>query len=196
MARKGRPYRLGVIGFAHMHVNELVARFVAHDGVDLVACADTVPRVPSITEVEGSRKANLKRALAASDGVKAFADYREMLDSEELDIVIFCPEIARHAEIAEALADRRIHMLTEKPMAASLSDALRMARAARQADVVLMVDWPITWRPWVLVVKGPHRCRQDRRRLGVQVAKRSVSRTTGRRQPAPGRYGGLRCPDR
>ncbi len=153
MARKGQPYRLGVVGFAHMHVNELVARFLAHDGVDLVACADTVPRVPSLIEVEGSRKANLKRALAASDGAKAFADYREMLDSEELDIVIFCPEIARHAEIAEALADRRIHMLTEKPMAASLPDALRMVRAARQAGVVLMVNWPITWRPWVLVVK-------------------------------------------
>ena len=196
MARKGQPYRLGVIGFAHMHVNELVARFLAHDGVDLVACADTVPRVPSLTEVEGSRRANLKRALAASDGAKAFADYREMLDSEELDIVIFCPEIARHAEIAEALADRRIHMLTEKPMAASLSDALRMARAARQADVVLMVNWPITWRPWVLVVKDLI----DAGRIGdvweFKWRKRSVSRTAGRRQPAPGRYGGLRCADR
>lgn len=153
MAEKKKTYRLGVIGFAHMHVNELVAQFLALDQVDLVACADTQPRVPSLTKVEGSRTANLKRALAAADEVTAYSDYREMLDSEKLDIVIFCPEIARHAEIAEALADRHIHMLTEKPMAASFSDAQRMVRAARRADVALLVNWPITWRPWVLEVK-------------------------------------------
>lgn len=153
MAGKKKTYRLGVIGFAHMHVNELVAQFAALDQVELIACADTVPRVPSLTEVEGSRRANLKRALATADGVTSYADYREMLDAENLDIVIFCPEIARHAEIAEALADRRIHMVTEKPMAASLPDALRMVRAARHANVALLVNWPITWRPWVLVVK-------------------------------------------
>lgn len=153
MAGRKKTYRLGVIGFAHMHVNELVAQFIALDQVELIACADTVPRVPSLTEVEGSRRANLKRALATADGATSYTDYREMLDSEKLDIVIFCPEIVRHAEIAEALADRRIHMVTEKPMAASLPDALRMVRAARHADVTLLVNWPITWRPWVLVVK-------------------------------------------
>lgn len=153
MAESDKTYRLGVIGFAHMHVNELVAQFVAHDRVKLVAVADTVPGTPSLTEVEGSRKANLKRALAADSAPREYADYVEMLDTEDLDIAIFCPEIARHAEIAEALAARGIHMLTEKPMAASLSDALRMVRAARLANVTLMVNWPITWRPWVLIVK-------------------------------------------
>ena len=49
--------------------------------------------------------------------------------------VIFCPEIGRHAEVAEELAARRIHMVTEKPMAGTLHDALRMARAAREAGV-------------------------------------------------------------
>lgn len=148
-----RTYRLGVVGFAHMHVNELVARFVAHEGVELVACADTVPRVPSLTGVEGSRRANLRRALAAAGAPREYADYREMLDAERLDIAIFCPEIARHAEVAEALAAHGVHMVTEKPMAASLVDALRMDRAARHAGVVLMVNWPFTWRPWFHAVK-------------------------------------------
>ena len=153
MTEPDKSYRLGVIGFAHMHVNELVAQFVAHDRFKLVACADTIPNTPSLTEVEGSRRANLKRALAAEVGVRGYADYVEMLDNEDLDVAIFCPEIARHAEVAEALAAHGIHMLTEKPMAATLSDALRMIRAARLAEVSLMVNWPITWRPWVLVVK-------------------------------------------
>ena len=146
-------YRLGVVGFAHMHVNELVAQFVAHEKVMLVACADTVANVPSLTDVDGSRRANLARALATAGSPRAYDDYVEMLDAENLDIVIFCPEISRHGEVAEALASRGIHMVTEKPMAGSVSDALRMVRAARHAEVALMVNWPITWRPWVLKVK-------------------------------------------
>ncbi len=148
-----KKYRLGVIGFAHMHVNELVAQFIALEQVELIACADTIPRVPSLTEVDGSRRANLKRALAAASSPREYKNYTEMLDAEDLDIVIFCPEISRHAEVAEALADRGIHMVTEKPMAGSLSDALRMVRAARTAGVALMVNWPTTWRPWILKVK-------------------------------------------
>ena len=152
-ARKKKTYRLGVIGFAHMHVNELIAQFIALKQVQLVFCADTVPRIPSLTDVEGSRKANLKRALEAAGPPREYSSYREMLDTEDLDIVIFCPEIVRHAEIAEALAERGIHMLTEKPMAGSMPDALRMVSAARHAGVVLMVNWPTTWRPWIRKVK-------------------------------------------
>ncbi len=142
-----RRYRLGVIGFAHMHVNELVDRFLATGRVDLVACADTVPHSPSLTTVEGSRRANLARALAQPGNPRAYADYREMIAAENLDIAIFCPEIARHAEIAEALAEAGVHMVTEKPMAASLADAQRMVEAAASHGVTLAVNWPITWRP-------------------------------------------------
>jgi predicted dehydrogenase len=142
-----RRYRLCVVGFAHMHVNELVDRFLATGRVELVACADTVPRRPSRTTVDGSRRANLLRALGKPDAPRAYDDYRDMLQRETLDIAIFCPEIGRHAELAEALAERGLHMVTEKPMARSVADARRMLRAAERADVRLAVNWPITWRP-------------------------------------------------
>ena len=51
---------------------------------------------------------------------------------KQFDIVVFCPENARHGEVAEAIAAKGIHMMTEKPMAATLADALRMARAVRR----------------------------------------------------------------
>ncbi len=142
-----KAYRVGVIGFAHMHVNELVDRFVECGRARIVACADTVPRMPSRTTVEGSRHANLSRTLAAPGSPRGYQDYREMLRSEELDIVVMCPENARHAEVAAAAVERGAHVLTEKPMAARLDEARRMAAAAEKANVALAVNWPLTWLP-------------------------------------------------
>jgi len=147
------PYRVGVIGFAHMHVNELVDRFVQCGRARIVGCADAEPRTPSRTRVEGSRHANLMRALASPGAPRAYQDYREMLDKEELDIVIMCPENARHGEVAEAAASHGAHILTEKPIAARLDEARRMAAAAREADVALAVNWPITWQPHIRRLK-------------------------------------------
>jgi predicted dehydrogenase len=130
-----------------MHVNELVDRFIATGRADIVACADTIPRTPSTITVEGSRRANLKRALASPGGPRGYENYQDMLAAEKLDIAILCPENARHAEVTEAAAGHGVHMVTEKPMAASLAQALRMASAAEKAGVALAVNWPITWIP-------------------------------------------------
>ncbi len=146
-ARNQGAYRVGVIGFAHMHVNELVDRFIATDRAQIVACADSVPATPSLTTVEGSRTANLLRTLAVPGAPRHYTDYRAMLAAEELDIVLLCPEISQHADITEAVAQRGIHIVTEKPMAGRLDDARRMVKAAQAANVALAVNWPITWRP-------------------------------------------------
>jgi predicted dehydrogenase len=150
---KTKTYRVGVIGFAHMHVNETVRCFAEHERCEIVACADTVPLVPSRIDVEGSRTANLRRALDTSPAAQRYDDYNKMLADAALDIVLFCPENARHAEVGEAIARRGAHMVTEKPMAATLADALAMVRAAEQAYIKLAVNWPITWRPPIRAVK-------------------------------------------
>lgn len=142
-----RKYRLGVIGFAHMHVNELIAKFDELPNVEWVACADSRPIPENSPTVVGTRRANMKRALERVGIPKAYDDYREMLSNEKFDIIIFCPENARSGEVAAAIAAHGAHMMTEKPMAASLSEALAMAQAAKNAGVALATNWPITWSP-------------------------------------------------
>lgn len=148
-----KTYNVGAIGFAHMHINHLLDEFAKLPNVRWAACADTVPAVPSLTAKPSSRTANLRRAQEVIGIPRLYDDYREMLQREELDIVVFCPENALHGEVAEAIAAAGAHMLTEKPMAASLSEALRMARAARHARVALMVNWPVTWWPAIRAMK-------------------------------------------
>lgn len=152
-------YKLGVIGFAHMHINSLLDSFAAIPGVEWIAAADTIPSVPEIANGQSTRAFNLKRAQEKTGIPRIYEDYRRMLDENRFDIVIFCPENTRHAEVAEAIAAHGAHMLTEKPMSARYDDALRMAKAAKQANVTLMINWPITWSAhartaWDLVQAG------------------------------------------
>ena len=151
--RRRKSWRVGVIGFAHMHVNELVDRFIATGRADIVACADTVPHTASLTTVEGSRHANLTRTLGAPGGPRRYENYQEMLHREALDIAILCPEISQHADVTEAVARHGVHIVTEKPMAGRLDDARRMAAAAGTAGIALAVNWPSTWRPPIRRVK-------------------------------------------
>ena len=152
-------YRLGAIGFAHMHINTLLGEFAKLPNVRWVACADTAPPRPmasggpSPCMKPSSRGANLKWAREVIGIPRAYADYREMLEKEQFDIVISCPENARHGEVAEAIAARGAHMVTEKPMSASLADALRMVRACQANKVELMVNWPTTWSPAIRTMK-------------------------------------------
>ena len=76
-----RTYRLGVIGFAHMHVNELMRRFNALPNVEWVACADTVPKRPELVEARSTRGWNLRQAHEQIGIPKVYADYREMIDN-------------------------------------------------------------------------------------------------------------------
>ncbi|HEY2766819.1 MAG TPA: Gfo/Idh/MocA family oxidoreductase [Solirubrobacteraceae bacterium] len=66
-------------------------------------------------------------------------DYRWLLERADVDAVCICAPSAQHARIAlDAIAAGK-HVFVEKPIATALEDGLRMAAAARQAGLKLMV---------------------------------------------------------
>ena len=142
-----KTYRIGVIGFGHMHVNHVAALYGQHPKAKLVACADTVPDQPELREGPYTRGWNLKHALKELGVPKAYDDYREMLRKENCDIVVCCSENARHPDVVEACAAAGTHVCVEKPMAMSLEHALRMVRACQAAKTQMLVNWPLTWDP-------------------------------------------------
>ena len=104
--------------------------FQAIPGTTVIAAAEANPSV-----LEGFTQAF---------PVRAYADWRTLLERERLDLaVIFLP----HADCPEAAvtcAQRGVHVLVEKPMAASAEGVRRMIAAADQAGVVLST--PYVWR--------------------------------------------------
>ena len=55
-----KQYRVVIIGFSHMHINDVAAHFYENPRTDLVAGADTIPLVPELKEGTFTRKWNLE----------------------------------------------------------------------------------------------------------------------------------------
>lgn len=142
-----KKYRVGIIGFGHMHINNVAQIYAGHPQVEWVACADTVPLGPELRKAPYTREWNRDNVMAKV-GIPTYYDvFYEMLVKESLDIVIVTCENAQHPEVVEACAAAGVHVCVEKPMAASLADALRMVRACVANDTTMIVNWPLTWSP-------------------------------------------------
>jgi predicted dehydrogenase len=78
-------------------------------------------------------------------GCQTYENYSDMLDKEQLDAVYVYADNALGAELTTMAAERGLHVMTEKPLAATLAQAEQMTIAAAKAGVVLMVNWPFAW---------------------------------------------------
>lgn len=67
------------------------------------------------------------------------ADYRALLDREDIDAVDICLPHHLHASVAEEFLLRGKHVMLEKPIATTLAEARRLVAAARAARTVLMI---------------------------------------------------------
>lgn len=102
---------LGRIGMAY-HLPEILK----HPEYRLIAVADVDP-------------SRLEEASALS-GARGYADYREMLRKEELDLVVIASPTLFHKEQAVAAMAAGCGVILDKPMAADLSSAREIAAAA------------------------------------------------------------------
>ena len=86
--------------------------------------------------------------LARKFGVEeSFTDYRQMLDSGNLDAVIICTPEDQHHPMTMAALERELHVLCEKPMAFTADEALEMLRKAEEKKVKHMINFTMRWIP-------------------------------------------------
>lgn len=145
-------YRVAIVGFGHVHINDVAAHFAGNPRIDLCACADTEPLAEELRTAPYTRRWNMEHCIRQF-GMKRHEDWRAMLDAEKPDLCIVNSENCRHVEITEECAKRGIGVCIEKPMATTLSDGLKMYRSSRTYGTLLMVNWPITWNPGMQMIK-------------------------------------------
>lgn len=99
-------------------------------------------RNPRIRVIAGStRDARRRERFTQRTGVKTYADWREMLAKEKLDIVSVATYTPTHAEMTIACAERGVRVIyCEKPIAQTLADAERMVAACEKAGALLVIN--------------------------------------------------------
>ena len=92
-------------------------------------------------------------AIAYRHGIRIYGDYRAMFDGENLEAVSVCVPTMLHLEVASEAIQRGIHVLVEKPIAATVSDGQELVDQARAEGVTLTVGHVERYNPAVVELK-------------------------------------------
>ncbi|MCA9168801.1 MAG: Gfo/Idh/MocA family oxidoreductase [Planctomycetales bacterium] len=131
-----RRWRIVGINFDHFHMGDLLRMACDHPAAEVVGICDA-----QVERMQGAIK------TFRIPGEQVFTNVHECLESTRPDVAILCPNPAEHATLTEQVAAHGVHVLIEKPFAASLADADRMLAAVQRANVQLAINWPLRWYP-------------------------------------------------
>jgi predicted dehydrogenase len=82
-------------------------------------------------------------------GAAAYDDLGRLLESEQVDVLHVCTPNARHAEQTLLALEHGLHVVCEKPLAASAAEAAAMVEAAARADRVAATCYHVRGYPLV-----------------------------------------------
>jgi predicted dehydrogenase len=126
-------FRIAGINFDHFHMGDLLRMVHEHPGAEIVAICDEQPD----RMVDAAKQFSIPAH-------SIFTDVDTCMEQSRPDIVILCPAAARHAEYVEKVARFGVHIMVEKPFAATLAEADAMV-AAMPSDKLLAINWPLRW---------------------------------------------------
>ncbi len=137
-----------IIGFAHMHVNEIAQYIDEQEDFQLIGFADVPAETPEKTEARYTRAWNIKNN-SEKYGIKPHDCYKQMLDELKPDMAFILCENYRKPEIVLECAKRGINVSIEKPMAVTYEDALKIKKIVEEYKIEAIVNWPVIWRPYI-----------------------------------------------
>lgn len=128
--------RLAVVGTGRL--GRIHARIAAAlQSVQLVAVVDPV--------------ASAREKVAAETGAQPLADYRDLFG--DVDAAIVATPTSSHLQVACDLLRGGLHLLVEKPLAASPEDAQQLVELARRQQLVLQVGHVERFNPALTSVR-------------------------------------------
>ncbi|REJ93734.1 MAG: gfo/Idh/MocA family oxidoreductase [Planctomycetota bacterium] len=139
--------RIGIIGVGFMGMTHFEgAKDLTGGRVAAIATRSEKKRNGDWSDIQGNFGPPGSSSVNLSE-VETYADYRDLLASDEIDLVDICLPTDQHEAVAmEALAAGK-HVLVEKPIAIELDAADRMVAAAADAGRLLMVAHVLPFFP-------------------------------------------------
>jgi predicted dehydrogenase len=139
-----KVYRVGIIGSTGKgdYGHAVDVAFTKVKNVEIVALADP----------NEQGRANAQHRINAK---KVYANYREMLAAEKLDIVGICPRwIDQHHDMIVAAAEANCHIYMEKPFCRNLAEADDIVRQLEMRHLKLGIAHIGQYSPVLAVVKS------------------------------------------
>lgn len=127
--------KVGVIGCGGIGTKKHLPALAKIEEVEIVAFCDII--------VE--RAVDAKKEFGTEDS-QVFADYKEMLETMELDVVHVCTPNDTHAELSIAAMEADAHVMCEKPMAKTAEQARAMVEAAKRTGKKLTIGYQNRFR--------------------------------------------------
>jgi predicted dehydrogenase len=129
-----RNIRIGIIG-SGSNATRHAAAYMKMNDVDLVAVADLVPgKAAEFIEKNGLTQAS------------PYESHERLLELDLDGVSICTPNIAHHRTSVDALNAGK-HVLTEKPMAVTLEQAIEMVEASKRSSKILTVGFQPRYDP-------------------------------------------------
>ncbi len=117
--------RYALIGCGRIATNHMKA--AVNNQLEISAVCDVVP--------EHMEALLAKHELQNDMSILRYTDYRSMIQEVKPDLVSIATESGIHAEIALFCIDHGVHVIIEKPMAMSISDANEIIRRSEEKHV-------------------------------------------------------------
>lgn len=116
-----KKLRIAVVGCGRISVMHFDAIFLNDDKTELVACCDN--------------KHDRADKYAKKYHVKAYYNYKDLLDNEELDAIHICLPHYLHTVVAEYAFKKHVNVLSEKPMDINYEKAFHAVAIAKKYNV-------------------------------------------------------------
>ncbi len=131
-----KPIRIGVIGLGQIAVRAHLPGYAKASGCQLTA-------------VYSAREAHAKQVAAQFGIPYIYKDWNKLLESDHVDAVSICTPNSTHMPIALKALQEGKHVLVEKPIAVTSSEAKTLISAAKKYKRVLMVHHNMRFDPAV-----------------------------------------------
>jgi glucose-fructose oxidoreductase len=128
------PLRVAIAGLVHGHVDGFFSNSLHRADIKIVG----------ISEADRSLFDRYAKKYGL-DSSLYHADLEEMLSTTKPQAVLVYSDTFDHRKIVEICAKQHIPVMMEKPLAVSFQDAQAIERAAREGNIVVLVNYETSW---------------------------------------------------
>src|SRR5215470_11197231 len=126
--------RVGIVGLVHGHVDGFFKYSGKSPAIEIIGMAEPDPQLLAQAG-----------ATYGFDRSQLFSSLEEMIAKAHPQAVLAYTNTLDHRRVVEIAARHHVAVMMEKPLAVSNEDAQAIAKAARAANIPVIVNYETTW---------------------------------------------------